>query len=45
MFLTTKLCTQTELFEIELISIKMDLTLNKLQRLIWHKNPANQSTN
>ena len=34
----------TELFEIELIiCIKMDLTLNNLQRLICHKTqPTNQ---
>ena len=36
MFLTIKLCT--ELFSIEqIISIKMDLALHNLQRLIWHK--------
>ena len=40
MFLTIKLCTH-ELFEIELsISIKMDLALNNLQRLICHKTPT-----
>ena len=39
MFLTIKLCTYAELFEIELtICIKMDLALNKLQRLICHKS-------
>ena len=46
MFLTIKLSTQTELIEIELIiCIKMDLTLNNLQRLICHKTlPTNQPT-
>ena len=50
MFLTLKLCTQAklncELFKIELtICIKMDLTLNNLQRLICHKTqPTNQQT-
>ena len=38
MFLTIKLCTHTELFEIELfIGIKMDLALNDLQMLICRK--------
>ena len=38
MFLTIKLCTRAELFEIELtICIKMDLALNNLQGLIWHE--------
>ena len=33
----------TELFEIELfICIKMDLALNKLQGLIWHKTQTNK---
>ena len=41
MFLTIELCFLglTELFEIELfICIKMNLSLNNLQRLICHKN-------
>ena len=39
LFLTLKLYLhQTEWFEIEeIICIKMDLTLNNLQRLIYHK--------
>ena len=40
MFLNIKQCTHAkkELFEMELIiCIKMDLALNKLQRLICHK--------
>ena len=43
MFLRIKLFTHTELFELELIIyIKMDLALNKLQRLICHKTqPTN----
>ena len=47
MFLTIKLCTHAELFEIELIiCIKIDLALNNLQRLICHKiQPTNQPTN
>ena len=41
MFLTVKLCT--ELFEIELfISIKMDLALDNLQRLISHETQTNK---
>ena len=37
MFMTIKLCTHAELFEIEIIIyIKMDL--NNLQRLVSHKN-------
>ena len=38
MFLTIKLCTKTKLFEVKLfISIKLDLALNNLQTLIFHK--------
>ena len=37
MFLTIKLCKR-ELFEMEqVIHIKMDLALNNVQRLIYHK--------
>ena len=36
MFLTIKLCTYAKLKE-QIIYIKMDLALNNLQRLIWHK--------
>ena len=45
LFLTLKLdLGSAELFEIEfIICIKMDLALNNLQRLIWHKiDPTNQ---
>ena len=44
MFLMIKLYLWlTELFEIELfISIKMDLALNNLQRLICHKTQTNK---
>ena len=43
LFLTQKLYLHlSELFEIELIGIKMDLALNNLQRLICHKTqPTN----
>ena len=46
MFLKIKLCTYAKLkfFEIELfIYIKIDLALNNLQRLIWHKDQTNQT--
>ena len=38
MFLTIKPCTYTKLFEMELfICEKMDLALNNLLRLVFHK--------
>ena len=46
MFLTIKLCTHVkQKFDIELIiCIKLNLTLNKLQWLIFHKTqPTNQN--
>ena len=37
--------TQTTLFEIELfIYIKMDLALNNLKRLLWHKTQTNKAS-
>ena len=44
MFLTIKLyLCKTDLFEIELcICIKMDLILNNLQKLIYHKTKTNK---
>ena len=48
MFLTIKLCTHTKLnfLKVKLtICIKMDLALNNLQRLIYHKTQTNKQTN
>ena len=43
MLLTVKLCTKTELFEVELFfCIRSYLALNNLQRLVCHKTQTNK---